>query len=102
MQPVIAISVVEAAVLVTVIEVAAPPEIVAMVAVTALHIARTSTFAKYVAMVWALDMDTAIAVQPVMHIHAALGVMHITDLATRPSGYRGAVLGDMRIASLGR
>jgi hypothetical protein len=62
MPPVIVIAVVIAAVRVAVVDIVAPPEIVAMVAVRALHIARTSTLAKDPAMVGALDMDRAIAV----------------------------------------
>ena len=102
LQSAIAIAAVEAAVLVAVVEVAAPAEIMAMVVVPALHVTRTAAFTVDAAVVGALNMDSAVSVQPMMDVHAALGVMYIADSATWPPGYRGAVTGNMRSASLGR
>jgi hypothetical protein len=84
MPPMVVIAVIEVAVRVTVVGVAAPPEIVAMVIVRALHIARTATLSIDVAVVGAFYMDCPVAVQPVMHVHAPLGVMHVADLAIGP------------------
>src|ERR1035437_5780678 len=79
-----------------------PAKIVAVVTVPALHISGTAPLGNHAAAVMALDRDSAAAAQVVMDVHAALGVMHVADLAAGAGANRAAALGDVLVAALGR
>jgi hypothetical protein len=101
MPPTIFIAVVEVTIPMAVVKVIAPRKIVAMIVVWALHIPRTATLPVDAAVVGALHRDSAVAVQPVMHIHAPLGVMHVADPAVGPGANRAAAAGDALMAAPG-
>jgi hypothetical protein len=102
MPAMIVIAVIEVAVRVAMIDVVAPPEIVAMIAVRALHIARTATLAINAAVVGTLYVDCAVAIQPAMHVHAPADIVHIAGFAVRPVANGAAAMRDALMAALGR
>src|SRR5271157_231871 len=84
------------------VEVRPPAKIVAVVTIATLHVSRPAPLGNNAAAVMALDRDSVAAAQIVMDVHAALGVMHVADLAVGAGTNRAAALGDVLTAALGR
>src|ERR1035441_5903660 len=82
---------------------ARPPAIItAMVTIATLHVSPAAPLGNNAAAVMALHRDSAAAAHIVMGVHAALGVMHVADLAAGAGANRAAALGDVLVAALGR
>jgi hypothetical protein len=98
----VAVAAIEAGVLVTVVIVGPAAKIAAVVTVPALDIPRAASLGKEAAVTGPIHRDHAIAIQAVMHIHSAAGVMDVADPAIGSGANGAAVGGDMLVASAGR